>query len=64
LGTSVLEKEPEHLPRRVGPLRIGVGAGGAAARPGMAGAVADPMLEDRLPVRVGVKGAAVGMPAG
>ena len=61
---SVFEKEPEELPRRVGSVWIGVGAGTAAARPGMSGAVDDPVLEDRLPSRVGVKRAAVGMPAG
>src|ERR671918_2077286 len=63
-GRSVLEEEPEHLPRGIGPLRIGVGPGGAAARPGVAGAVDDPLLEDHLPARVSVKRAAVGMPAG
>jgi hypothetical protein len=59
----VLEEEAEHLLRRVGPSRIGVGAGGTAAGPTMASSVNDPLLEDRPPACV-VKGAAVGMPAG
>ena len=50
----LLEEEAEHLPRGVGPSRIGVGSGGAAARPGMAGAMDHPLLKHRLPIRVGV----------
>ncbi len=61
---GVLEEEPEHLPRGIGPLRIGVGPGGAAARPGMSGPVDDPVLEDRLSARVGVEPAAISMPTG
>ena len=64
MGMSVLEKEPEHLPCGIGPLRIGVGAGGAAARPGMPSAVDDPLLEDHLPAAVSVESAAISMPAG
>ena len=60
----MIEEEAEHLLRGVGPSRIGVGAGGAAARPTMASSVNDPLLEDRPPACVSVKGAAVGMPAG
>src|SRR5258707_9385353 len=60
----VLDEESEHLPRGVGPPRIGVGAGGTAARPGMAGSVDDPLLEDRPPARIDMDRAAVGVPAG
>src|ERR1700736_7037308 len=63
-GMRVLEEEAEHLPRGFGPSRIGVGAGGAAARPTMARSVNDPLLEDRPPACVSVEGAAVGMPTG
>ncbi len=63
-GMRVLEEEAEHLPRGVGSSRIGVGAGGAAARPGMTSSVDDPLLEDRFPARGGKGGAAVGMAAG
>src|SRR6266851_4733227 len=59
-----LDEESEHLPRGVGPPRIGVGAGGTAARPGMAGSVDDPLLEDRPPARIDMDRAAVGVPAG
>ena len=60
----MLEEEAEHLLRSIGPSRIGVGAGGAAARPTMASSVNDPLLEDRPPACVSVEGLAVGMPAG
>jgi hypothetical protein len=60
---AVLKEEAEHLPRCVRSSRIGVGAGRTTARPGMAGAVDDPLLENYLPARVGVKCASVGMPA-
>ena len=60
----MLEEEAEHLARGVGPLRVGVGAGGAAPRPGMAGALDHPLLEHRPATRVGVERAAVGPPAG
>ena len=48
----VLEKEAEHLLRGIGSSRIGVGAGGAAARPTMASSVNDPLPEDRSPACV------------
>ena len=60
----MFEEEAEHLARGVGPPWIGVGAGGAAARPGMARSVDDPPLENRHPARVGVEDPAVGVPAG
>ena len=56
----VIEKEPEHLLRGVRSLRICVGSGGAATRPGMARSVNDPLLEDYLPARVMMQDAAVG----
>ena len=61
---AVLKEETQHLPRCVRSSWIGVGAGRTAARPGMACAVDDPLLENYLPARVGVKCAAIGMPAG
>ena len=54
------QKKAEHLARGIGPLRIGVGAGLAPTRPGMAGAVDHPLLEDRLAVRIGMQRPAVG----
>src|SRR6266404_8141234 len=63
-GMRMLEEEAEHLLRSIGTSRIGVGAGGAAARPTMASSVNDPLLEDRPPGCVSVDGTAVGMPAG
>src|SRR5690606_29046825 len=53
-GMRMFEEEAEHLARGVGPPWIGVGAGGAAARPGMARSVDDPPLENRHPACVGV----------
>ena len=38
-GAGLLREEPHHFPAGVGALRVGVGAGGAAARPGVSGAV-------------------------
>ena len=43
----MIEEEAQHFPRRVRPLRIGVGAGGTASRPGVAGTVDIPVLGDR-----------------
>ena len=58
----MLEEEAQHFPRRVRPSRIGVGAGGTASRPGVAGTVNVPVLGDRPPARVGKDGAGIGMP--
>ena len=55
----MLHEKAQHLPCGVGPTRIGVGPGEAAAGPGVAGAVDDPLLENRAPVLFGVHGAAV-----
>jgi hypothetical protein len=60
----MLEEEAQHLPRRVGPARIGVGAGGTAARPGVASTVNIPMLGDGTPARIGKVRAGVGVPMG
>src|ERR1700722_4309121 len=43
------EEEAQHLARGVRAARIGVGAGGAAARPGVPGAMDLPVLEDGAP---------------
>jgi hypothetical protein len=56
----VIEKEPEHLPRGVRPLRICIGPGGTATRPGVARSVNDPLLEDCLPAHVMMQDASVG----
>ena len=64
-GTEwVIEKEAEHFSRRIRSLRIGVGTGGTAARPGMTGAVNDPLLENGVAARIAVDGAGVGATAG
>ena len=55
----MLEKKPEELSCGIRPLRIGVGAGETATRPGMTGSVNDPLLEDDLPTRIMIEGAAV-----
>ena len=60
----VFQEEAEHLARRIRPLRVGVGAGGAAPGPGMAGALDHPVLEHRPTGRVGVGRAPVAPSAG
>jgi hypothetical protein len=40
----VIAKEPQHFPSRVWPSRIGVGAGGTAARPSVASSMDAPLL--------------------
>ncbi len=57
----MLEEEAQHLPRSVRPSRIGVGAGGAASRPGMSGTMDHPVLKDCPPARVGMDRAGIGM---
>src|SRR5215207_11218963 len=63
-GPGVVEEEAHHLAASVGPLRIGVGTGRAAAEPSVTGPVHDPLLKERLSARVGMKRQAVGVPAG
>ena len=58
---SVIAKEPQHFLSRVRPSRIGVGAGGTAARPSVTGSMDAPLLYDCLPVRIGMDRAGVGM---
>ena len=58
------EEEAQHFPRRVRSSRIGVGAGGTASRPCVAGTVNAPMLGNCLPARVGKDGTGISMPAG
>jgi hypothetical protein len=58
------EEETQHFPCRVRPARIGVGAGGTASRPGVAGTVNVPVLGDGTPARIGKDGASIGMPVG
>src|SRR6202035_1940469 len=60
----MLKEETQHFPRRVRPSRIGVGAGGTAARPRVAGTVNIPMFGDRPPAPVGKDGAGIGMAVG
>src|SRR6516162_6822245 len=63
LGKWVLQEEPNHLGRGVGSLRKGVGTGGAAARPSVAGAMNDPLFHYRLAASIGMQYAAVREPA-
>src|SRR6201992_3480992 len=58
------EEETQHLPCRVRPSWIGVRAGAAASRPGVAGTVNIPMLGDRPSPGVGKDHAGIGMPVG
>ena len=58
------EEEAQHFPRRVRSSRIGVGAGGTASRPCVAGTVNAPMFGNCPPARVGKDGTGIGMPAG
>src|SRR5882757_9266998 len=59
----MLEEKPQHLSRGVRPARIGVGAGGAASRPCVSGAMDLPVLKDRPPARVGTDRSGIGMAA-
>src|SRR5262245_23341826 len=63
-GQFAREEETQHFPCRVWPSRIGVGAGGTAARPGVAGAMNVPVFGDHPAALVGNDGASVGMPVG
>src|SRR6266404_8224986 len=58
----MFEKEAQHLPRGVGPLRIGIGTGAAATGPGMTGTVDGPRLQHHLPARIGVERPRIGVP--
>src|SRR5689334_24796810 len=60
----MLEEEAQHFLRCVRPLRIGVGARGAASRPRVPSAVDAPVLEYSAPARVGMDGARIGMTTG
>src|SRR5271163_2278758 len=60
----MLEEETQHFSARVRSLRIGVGTGGTASRPSVAGTVNVPMFGDRPAARVGNDCAGIGTPAG
>src|ERR1700688_4755470 len=60
----MLEEETQHFPRRVRPSRVGVGAGGTAARPCVAGTMNVPVFGDHPPAPVGKDGASIGMAVG
>ena len=60
----MIAEETQHFLSRVWPARIGVGAGGTAARPSMASSMDAPLLQDCLPVRIGMDRAGVVMTAG
>lgn len=47
-------KKTEHFSRRVRPSRVGIGSGGTAARPGVAGAMAALLLEHGPSLGIGV----------
>jgi hypothetical protein len=57
-------RKKRSISRGIGPSRIGVGPRGTAAGPRVPSAVDDPLLEERLPVRVDLDGTGIGMPAG
>src|SRR5579862_8561933 len=59
----MLQEEAQHLPRGIGPARIGVGTGGAASRPCVTGTVDLPLLEDGAPARVDMQRAGIGVSA-
>src|SRR3954447_20939100 len=61
---AVIGEEAQHFARGIRSARIGVGAGRAAARPGVTGSLDRPMLAQRLAGGIGVDGAAVGSAAG
>ena len=60
----MLEEETQHFFRRVRPSRIGVGAGGTAARPRVAGTMNVPVFRDRAPAPIGKDAAGIGMAVG
>src|SRR4051794_7517603 len=62
-GIRLLQEEPQHLAAGVRPARVGIGPGRAATRPGVAGSVKHPLLEDGTPALVSLDGASVGGPA-
>lgn len=55
------EEETQHFPRCVRSLRISVGAGGATARPRVAGAVDNPVLQNFAPAHIDMDHAGIGM---
>ena len=55
----VLQEEPNHLAGGIGSARKGVGSGGAAARPGVAGPMNDPLFRHRLAAGISIQYAAV-----
>ena len=57
----VIAKEPQYFPGRIRPSRIGVGTGGTSTRPRMASSMDAPLLQDCLPVRIGMDRAGVRM---
>ena len=62
LATRVLQEEPNHLGCGVGSLRKGMGTGGAATRPSVAGAMNDPLFHYRLAAGISMQYAAVREP--
>ena len=53
----MIEKEPQHLSRRIWPARVRVGARCTAAGPGVAASMHDPLLQHRRPTIVCMEGA-------
>src|SRR6185437_1609342 len=60
----MLEEEAQHFPRRIRPVRVGVGPGGTAARPCVSGAIDVPVFGDFPTSRVAPNGASIGMTVG
>ena len=60
----MIAKEPEHFLRCVRPSRVGVGAGGTTARPGVTSSVDAPLLQDCLAIGISMARAGIGMATG
>src|SRR5271170_2363273 len=60
----LIQKEAEHFARSIGATWVGVRSGRTAARPFVAAAVDEPLLEHHASVDIDAKGATIGMSAG
>jgi hypothetical protein len=63
-GVRMLQEEAQHLSCGIGTPRIGIGPGGAASEPSVASAVNHPLFNDRLPIRLHMQRAIIGVATG